>query len=92
MSKKIGKPHFNNCWLPIIYLAFKGKLAGFIWARPFHIIGITKNGNYVHFSSTNQYDELRPLYFQGQIKVIKQFPIKKPHWRFGNGYKYYSTN
>jgi hypothetical protein len=78
MSKRISKKYKSNCYIELLRLLFKGKLRGILWAWPFHWMGITKKGNYIHFTSKNR--PIMSQWFVGQIEIIKRFQIKRMHY------------
>lgn len=81
MSKRISKKYKSNCSIELFLLLLKGKLRGLVWAWPFHWMGVTKNGNYVHF--TNKKERLPHwFWFYGQIELIRKYDIRRLHFGF----------
>ncbi len=71
--KRIGRQRKLNCWLLISYLLLTRRLKGFIliWDRIIpHLMGITKEGNYIHFKRTRGTPKLFSLWFEGRVEVI----------------------
>jgi hypothetical protein len=65
-------PFQRNCWFVVIWLLVSGRLRALRWKKPFHLFGVTRSGNLVHFKSTGINDRFRPWWFEGRVEVIRR--------------------
>lgn len=87
--KRLGKDRILNCFIPVLYLLFTGRLRAVIWAWPFHFLGITKNNRLVHFKNLKTKDRCKPLWFRGYMEVLRENFLPKWYFQIGfvNGHK-----
>lgn len=68
--KFITKTFWSNCWVTLFLLFITRKIVGIRYKKPYHLIGVTKQGNFVHFKTTEQHDRFQPLWFEGRIELL----------------------
>ena len=73
MIHYIGKPRSSNCWIVTLQLYLAGKIKGLRikwngFAFP-HPIGITRNGNYVHFKRVKGRSKPFAVWLTGRVQV-----------------------
>lgn len=78
LRRKLPRIFRANCLVLILSLWLRGRLKYLLLKQGFHCMGITRNGNLIHFAALDRdLPWYRKLYFKGRFEVIRPEFLKK---------------
>lgn len=76
LRKVITKPYKLNCLTAMAILLVKKKIIKIVYFKR-HFMGVTKNGNLIHFKSTEREDRWLPFLFEGYLELVGRYQHRR---------------